>query len=100
MTTLGPNCDPDLSVTGAPWGGGPGGTNPGVLSTVLLLAVLTASLLLVAGSNGPGVGSVVTGGVALVSGAVLLRRAVRGVRRALSTFPVPAGRSATSPRRA
>lgn len=78
MSALTPDCDPDLSNCGSPTGS-PGG---GVRSTVVLLALVAAAVLAVAGETVPGVVAFLAGGVGLVSALVLGGRVVRLARRA------------------
>ncbi|WP_346618976.1 hypothetical protein [Blastococcus montanus] len=81
MSALTPDCDPDLSNCGSPVDGPYTGGGPGVRSTVILLAVLAASVSLATGGTAPGAVVVLSGGVALVSGLVLTARCIRLAQR-------------------
>lgn len=76
VSALTPDCDPDLSNCGSPVG------PPSVRSTVVLLAVVTAAVVLVGSESVPGVVAFLAGGVALVPALVLVARAVRLAQRA------------------
>ena len=53
MTALTPGCDPDMSVTGAPFGAAAGG-GPRVRSGLVLIAVVALSALLASADSVPG----------------------------------------------
>jgi hypothetical protein len=78
MTALTPDCDPDLSNCGSPVH-----REPGVRSTVVLLALLVGSVLAVTGGAVPGLVAFLAGGTALISALVLGRRCLRLARRAV-----------------
>jgi len=80
MTTLTPGCDPDMSITGAPYGATSGG--PRMRSAVILLAVVVGSALLATGGSMPGGVAVAAALVGLLCAVVLVRRAVRLAHRA------------------
>jgi hypothetical protein len=84
MSALTPDCDPDLSTCGSPVGTAPapGDRGAGGRSTLVLLALLVAAVLVATGDAVPGALSVLAGGVALLSAVALGRRAVRLARRA------------------
>jgi hypothetical protein len=80
MTTLTPGCDPDMSITGAPYGETSGG--PRVRSAVILLAVVAGAALLATGGSVPGAVAVPAAVIGLLCAVVLVRRAVRLAHRA------------------
>ena len=80
MTTLTPGCDPDMSITGAPYGATSAGLR--VRSTLILLAVVVGAALLVADGSVPGGVAVPAAVVGLLCAVVLVRRAVRLAHRA------------------
>jgi hypothetical protein len=80
MSALTPDCDPDLSNCGSPVGSGPVPGSRG-RSTAVLLVLLVAGALAATAEAVPGALSVLAGGVALLSGLALGRRAVRLARR-------------------
>jgi hypothetical protein len=84
MSALTPDCDPDLSNCGSPVGNG-----PGIGSTLVLLAVLAVSVPVATGAAVPGVVAFLAGGAGLLSALVLVRRAVRLVRRAVPDVEAP-----------
>ena len=75
MTALTPNCDPDMSTTGAPFRSPV--TGPRVRSTVVLLAVVVGSAFLAAGTAAPGWVAVPAAVIGLFCALVLLRRTLR-----------------------
>jgi len=78
MVALTPDCDPDLSSCGSP-----PRRAPGVRSTLVVLAVLVAAVLVVMGEAVPGLVAFLAGGTALVAALVLGRRFLRLARRVL-----------------
>ncbi|MGY1706951.1 hypothetical protein ACI79C_20485 [Geodermatophilus sp. SYSU D00697] len=88
MSALTPDCDPDLSNCGSPVDGASGARGgPSLRSTLVLLAVLAGSVLLATGEAVPGAVAFLGGGVALVSGLVLVRRGVRLARSVGAAAP-------------
>jgi len=76
MTALTPGCDPDMSVTGAPFGTAADG-GPRVRSGLVLVAIVALATLLATADAVPGlvaVPAVVVGGLCAL---VLVRRGIR-----------------------
>ncbi|SOD98922.1 hypothetical protein [Blastococcus haudaquaticus] len=74
MTVLTPGCDPDMSVSGAPFGAAPG---PRLRSGAVLLALTALCAYLVMGDAAPGVVAVPAAVVGLCSASALVMRGVR-----------------------
>ena len=85
MTALTPGCDPDMSVTGAPFGTVVG-RGPRVRSALVLVAVVALAALLATAGSVPGLVAVPALVVGVLSALVLLRR---GIRLAHRSRPVP-----------
>jgi hypothetical protein len=83
MTVLTPGCDPDMSTTGAPFGAASGG-GARVRSGLVLLAVVAVSAFLATADSVPGPVAVPAVAVGVLCALLLVRRAVRLVRRAAS----------------
>jgi hypothetical protein len=79
MTALTPGCDPDMSITGAPYGAARGG--PRVRSGLVLLAVVAVAALLAAGDSVPSLLAVPVLGLGVLCALVLVRRGIRLGRR-------------------
>ena len=80
MTALTPGCDPDMSVTGAPFGAA-AGTGPRVRSAFVLLVLVALSALLVTAGSVPGPVAVPVAAVGVLCALVLVRRGIRLVHR-------------------
>ena len=80
MSALTPDCDPDMSHCGQPWKG-KGSRGSGVVSTVILLAILGVSLAVVTKHVVTDAFDFMAVPVAVLSAAVLARRAARLVAR-------------------
>ncbi|HEY0126195.1 MAG TPA: hypothetical protein VGB58_03555 [Blastococcus sp.] len=93
MTALTPGCDPDLSVTGAPFGAAAGG-GPRVRSGLVLIAVLGLSVLLATADSVPGPVAVPAVVVGVLCALVLVRRGVRVAHRAGSAAAASVARAA------
>jgi len=86
MTALTPNCDPDMSVTGPPFGARTGG--PRIRSTLALVVVLLGAVLVATGEAVPGGLAVTSAAIGLLCAVVLVRRGLRLTRRAPLSAPV------------
>jgi hypothetical protein len=91
MTTLTPGCDPDMSITGAPYGATSGG--PRVRSAVILLAVVVGAALLATTDSVPGALAVPAAVAGMLCAVVLVRRAVRLAHRAGAAAAVTVARA-------
>jgi hypothetical protein len=85
MTALTPGCDPDMSVTGAPFGTAAGG-GPRVRSALVLVAIVALAALLATAGSVPGLVAVPAVVVGVLCALVLVRR---GIRLAHRSGPVP-----------
>jgi hypothetical protein len=81
MTVLTPGCDPDMSVTGAPFGAAAGG-GPRVRSWLVLIALVALSAFLATADAVPGLVGVPAAVVGVLCALVLVRRVLRLVRHA------------------
>ncbi len=97
MTALTPGCDPDMSITGSPFGAASGGGRR-LRSGAVLLVVGALSFLLATGDSVPGGVRVPAVVVALFCALVLIRRGVRLARRAWPVAASPASRAADTSR--
>ena len=93
MTALTPGCDPDMSVTGAPFGAAAGG-GPRVRSWLVLIAVVPLAGLLATADPVPGPVGVPAAVVGALCALVLVRRGIRLVHRAGPAVATPAARAA------
>jgi hypothetical protein len=93
MTALTPGCDPDMSVTGAPFGTAVG-RGPRVRSALVLIAVVALSALLATADSVPGLLAVPAVVVGVLCALVLLRRGIRLAHRAGSAVVTSAARAA------
>ena len=93
MTALTPGCDPDMSVTGAPFGAATG-RGPRVRSGLVLLAVVVLAALLATADNVPGLVAVPAAVVGLLCALALVRRGIRLVHRASPAVATPTARAA------
>ena len=80
MTALTPGCDPDMSVSGTPFGAGPD-QPPRLRSGAVLLALGVVCGYLVLGSAAPGAVAAPAALVGLLCASVLVMRGVRLVQR-------------------
>ena len=92
MTALTPGCDPDMSTTGAPFGATSGG-GPGLLSGLVLVAVVAVSTVLATGDSVPGAVAFPAVVVWLLCGLALLRRGIRVAHRAGSAATASVARA-------
>ncbi|MCA0146931.1 hypothetical protein [Blastococcus sp. LR1] len=83
MSALTPDCDPDMAHCGEPWKG-KGSRGSGILSTVVLLALLGVSLAAVTKDAVVGGFDFVAVPVGVLAAAVLARRAARLTARGAS----------------
>jgi hypothetical protein len=92
MSTLTPDCDPDMSHCGQPWQG-KGKPGSGVLSAVVLVGLLGVALLVVTKDVVADAFDFVAVPVGLLAAALLVRRVVRLVARGASAVAarVPTG---------
>lgn len=97
MTALTPGCDPDMSVTGAPFGAVPGG-GPRLRSGLVLLALAGVAVLVAVTDPVPGLIAVPVLVVGALSALALLARGVRLGQRAGSAVASSVGRALHRPR--
>jgi hypothetical protein len=93
MTALTPGCDPDMSVTGAPFGTAVG-RGPRVRSALALVALVALSALLATAGSVPGLVTVPAVVVGVVCALVLVRRGIRLAHRAGSAVATSVARAA------
>ena len=93
MTALTPGCDPDMSVSGAPFGT-TADRGPRVRSGLVLLAVVALATLLATADSVPGLVSVPAVVVGALCALALVLRGIRLVHRAGSAVATPAARAA------
>ncbi len=93
MTALTPGCDPDMSTTGAPFGGATGG-GPRLRSGAVLVVVVALSALLATGDSVPGAVAVPAAVVGMLCALVLVRRGLRVAHRAGSAATASVARAA------
>ncbi|TQN42427.1 hypothetical protein FHU33_1827 [Blastococcus colisei] len=91
MTALTPGCDPDMSITGAPYGVSGGG--PRLRSGLVLLAAVVVSVLLAIGNSVPGLVAVPAVVVGVLCALALIRRGARLAHRAGSVVAASVGRA-------
>jgi hypothetical protein len=96
MTALTPGCDPDMSVSGSPFGTAVG-TGPRVRSALVLIALVALSALLATADSVPGLVAVPAVVVGVLCALVLLRRGIRLAHRAGSAVATSAARAAHRP---
>jgi hypothetical protein len=93
MTALTPGCDPDMSVTGAPFGA-VADRGPRVRSGLVLLAVVALATLLATADSVPGLVAVPAVVVGALCALALVRRGIRLVHRGGPAVATPAARAA------
>lgn len=93
MTALTPGCDPDMSVTGAPFGAA-ADSGPRVRSGLVLLAVVALAALLVTADSVPGLVAVPAVVVGALCALALVRRGIRLVHRVGTAVATSAARAA------
>lgn len=93
MTALTPGCDPDMSVTGAPFGAA-ADRGPRVRSGLVLLAVVAVAAFLATAGSVPGPVAVPAVVVGALCALALVRRGIRLVLRAGSAVATPTARAA------
>ena len=93
MTALTPGCDPDMSVTGAPFGV-TADRGPRVRSGLLLLAVVALAALLATTGSVPGLVAVPAVVVGALCAVALVRRGIRLVHRTGRAVAAPTARAA------
>ena len=86
MSALTPDCDPDMSHCGQPWKG-KGSRGSGVVSTVILLAILGVSLAVVTKHVVTDAFDFMAVPAAVLSAAVLARLVARGAAAAAARVP-------------
>ena len=91
MTALTPGCDPDMSITGAPFGAQSASSQ--VRSALVLLAVIVVSAVVTTG-NAPGWVAVAGAVVGVLCALVLVRRGVRLAHRATTVAAAAVARAA------
>ena len=92
MTVLTPGCDPDMSVSGAPFGATP--ARPRLRSGAVLLGLATLCAYLVMGDAAPGGVAVPATVVGLCCASALVMRGVRLVQRRGSAAAATVARAA------
>ncbi|WP_324273276.1 hypothetical protein [Blastococcus brunescens] len=97
MTALTPGCDPDMSVTGAPFGPVSGG-GPRLRSGVVLLAAVGVAVLVALTDAVPGLIAVPLLVVGVLCAVALVARGVRLGQRAGSAAASSAARALHRPR--
>ena len=92
MTALTPGCDPDMSVTGAPFGTAVD-RGPRVRSALVLVAVVALAAFLATAGSVPGLVAVPAVVVGALCALVLVRRGIRLAHRPSSAVATSAARA-------